>query len=166
MLVSRKTYEELRSRYRDALVRRNSAERAVERLERDNRDERKGHGETARALLASETEVKRLNERIRRLTDLLKRTQSDQGAEVAELTKAHEDEVNQLREELAKERRPRPLPPGNVTQLGLCERARRSLEAKVAELQASNDAMSRELVDRAGTLKAVRPTGHEPGVVS
>lgn len=52
-----------------------------------------------------------------------------------------------------------------VKQLGLSERARRSLEEQRAELLAANDSMCREAVDRAGTLAKVA-AGREPGEVA
>lgn len=42
-------------------------------------------------------------------------------------------------------------------QLQLCERARRSLAEQLAQLQASNESMCREAVDRAGTLAKAAP---------
>ncbi|MFI9235822.1 hypothetical protein [Streptomyces sp. NPDC053079] len=164
MPVSRKTHDDLRFRYRDALIRRNAAERKAERLETDIKGERAAHADTRRALVNAEAEIERLTGQNERLSGLMKTAQQDQGAEVAQLTTAHEAEVNQLRKALAEARRPRLLPPGNITQLDLSERARKSLDEQIAVLQASNEAMSRELVDRSGILKVAQPTGREPGL--
>ncbi|MFI0915220.1 hypothetical protein [Streptomyces abikoensis] len=138
--------------------------REVRELERLLAEERKARGE----LEVQHTKVVQKAERLEgkvaeleRLQTAARRGQVDEatqlGARIDRLARA----CAGYRAELATEREK----PG-TSALRLLERTRRSLEAQLDVLQKSNDYMSRELLDRSGTLAAKAPAGREPGVVS
>ncbi|MFF4403764.1 hypothetical protein [Streptomyces sp. NPDC001404] len=166
MPVTRKTYEDLRSRFRKALERRIAAERDAEQLEADLAAEREEHEKTRRLLDEARAQARSLDGRVQRVTGLLEKTRRDQGAEVARLALRLERLLRacvRYRADLSRVRRPRPTPPAGRELLLSMHRCRQ-LEARLHDLQTVNDAMSRECVDAAGTLALPAKTGREPGV--
>ncbi|GGP55576.1 hypothetical protein [Streptomyces abikoensis] len=157
MPVSRRKYNALRVSLRKRWHTIFQLLREVRDLAQDLRRERE-------ARLKAEQEAKRLDERVARLEALLRTAGQDQGAEAVQLNRRIERLTRRCagyRAELAAERE---KPGGSA--LELANRSRRSLAKQLEMVQRSNDYMSQQLADAAGTPAAKKPAGREPGVVS
>lgn len=161
----RRDNADLRRLYRRAIAERDDA--------REQRDtEREDRRIIGRQLAAEQAAVVRLTGLTKRMKARLEQVLDDgTDGEYTRLTRRLERitlEYWALRETVGTDQ----VPPADrqagrsqlVRDLELSERARRSLAAQCEELRAANDAMSREAVDRAGTLTAVPVAGREPGL--
>lgn len=161
----RRDNDELRRLYLRTLAQRDTA--------REHRDtEREDRRIIGRQLVEAQSTVTRVTGRARRLADRLE-TVLNEGTdgEYTNLTRRLERMTlayAALRETVGTDCTPPADWPAErarlLRELELVERARRSLAAQCEELRAANDAMSREAVDRAGTLTSVPVAGREPGL--
>ncbi|MEV5140321.1 hypothetical protein AB0K71_06070 [Streptomyces syringium] len=146
---------------------RDKIQQQLELAEKDRDAERESRRKITRLLAESEVDVRRLLVRVKGLRGQLGEARQAQGGDVARLADRLERVLRacaRYREELADARRPRPAPGGSEVER--LRRAVRSLAEQLAAVQASNDAMSRELVDRSGILRSPRAADREPGVAS
>ncbi len=167
MPVSRRTYNDLRARVRVRWGQIFELQRQVADLVRERDAERMARRGLRRQLSEAEGDVWRLDRQVRQLEQLLKAARQEQDAEPAHTARLDRAlrACARYRAEAAGLRRPRPAPPGGRA-LELSERARKSLDEQLRMLGNANDAMCRELVDRAGTLAKLPPATSEPGVAS
>lgn len=161
----RRDLDDLRRLYRRAVAERDTARKNY-RTERENRRT------IGRQLAEAQAAVTRLTGRARRLADRLERV-LDEGTDgehtnlmrrLERMTLAYAG----LRETVGTDCTPpadwREERSDLIQRLELANRARRSLAAQCDELRAANDAMSREAVDRAGTLTVAPIADREPGL--
>ncbi|MBH1939123.1 hypothetical protein I5Q34_33525 [Streptomyces sp. AV19] len=164
MPVSRRRYDDARERLSRCWGRVFQLQYEARVLEHERDVEQAARREMRRLLSEAEADVQRLAGQVRRLEGLLRTAGREHGAEAARAAARLDRTVRacaRYRAE-ATELRRRPHPSGGRA-LALAEQARRSLAAQLEIVQRSNDVMSRQLVDRAGTLAKRLPVG-EPGV--
>lgn len=159
----RRDNDDLRRLYRRAVAERDTARD-------DHRTERENRRIIGEQLAAKEAAVTRLTGRAQRLADRLEQVLDDgTDGEYTRLTRRLERMTlayTALRETVGTDCTPPADWKAERSRLlrELAERARRSLAAQCDELRAANDAMSREAVDRAGTLTVAPIADREPGL--